>query len=87
MAADFALDRHRLKQQFAAAALTCDAVDVLARTVGEQMDARLNGIVHTPQTLLDLGCGTGRDLAMLARRYPEARQTAADLAPAMLARI
>ena len=87
MADDFRLDRRRLKQQFDTAAASCDAVDALSRAIGEQMDARLNGIVHTPQQVLDLGCGTGRDLAALARRYPEARLTAVDLSPAMVARI
>lgn len=37
-----------------------------------------------PQTILEIGCGTGRLTEQLLLRYPEARVTAIDLAPAML---
>lgn len=82
----FQLDRRRLRRHFDTAAATYDSVDALARATSEQMDARLEGIVHTPARVLDLGCGTGRDLAALARRYPEATCIGADLSPAMVAR-
>ena len=87
MAVAFQLDSQRLRRHFDAAAPTYDTVDALARATSEQMDARLEGIVHTPKHILDLGCGTGRDLAALARRYPEADCVGADLSPAMVARI
>ena len=64
-----------------------DAADVLARATSEQMQARLEGIVHAPTHLLDIGCGTGRDLADLARRYPDARLSALDSAESLVARI
>lgn len=39
-----------------------------------------------PAEVLEVGCGTGRNLAGLARRLPEARLTGVDLSPHMLAR-
>lgn len=87
MADSFQLDRQQLRRHFDKAAASYDSVDALARATSEQMDARLEGIVHTPSRVLDLGCGTGRDLAVLVRRYPGATCVGADLSPAMLARI
>jgi malonyl-CoA O-methyltransferase len=39
------------------------------------------------QRILDVGCGTGYALGLLAQRYPEAAVIALDFAPAMLARL
>ena len=36
------------------------------------------------QTLLDIGCGTGRNLALLGQRYPAARLFGLDAAEPML---
>ena len=38
-----------------------------------------------PTRILEIGCGTGRNLARLARRFPAARITGLDLSAAMLA--
>jgi len=38
------------------------------------------------RSLLEVGCGTGRNLAALARLFPEARLTGLDLSPHMLRR-
>lgn len=84
MGGDFSLDRARIRRHFGAAAASYDSVDVLARAVAQQMDARLEGILHQPEAILDLGCGTGRDLARLGERYPRALRVGADIAPAML---
>ncbi|MFZ4763418.1 MAG: class I SAM-dependent methyltransferase [Roseimicrobium sp.] len=37
-----------------------------------------------PKHILEIGCGTGRNLTALARRFPEARLTGLDLSEAML---
>lgn len=39
-----------------------------------------------PQRILEVGCGTGRNLAALARRFPEAQITGLDLSNVMLDR-
>jgi S-adenosylmethionine-diacylgycerolhomoserine-N-methlytransferase len=42
--------------------------------------------VHpTPARILEVGCGTGKNLARLARRFPQAQITGVDLSAAMLA--
>ncbi|QID18499.1 methyltransferase domain-containing protein [Nitrogeniibacter mangrovi] len=84
---DFSLDPAHVRRQFNRAAVTYDDTDVLARATAEQMLARLEGIVHTPTHILDLGCGTGRDLAALSSRYPDARLSAIDSAGALVERI
>jgi S-adenosylmethionine-diacylgycerolhomoserine-N-methlytransferase len=38
-----------------------------------------------PKRILEVGCGTGRNLAALARRFPDAQITGVDLSEAMLA--
>lgn len=42
--------------------------------------------LHTPTHILEIGCGTGRNLARLARRFPHARLTGLDLSADMLTR-
>lgn len=42
--------------------------------------------LQTPAAVLEIGCGTGRNLARLARRFPQARLTGLDLSADMLAR-
>lgn len=41
--------------------------------------------VHPEGTVLELGCGTGRNLLLAARRYPQARFYGIDISEAMLA--
>lgn len=82
----FALDRGLLRRRFERAAATCDGADLLAREIARRMDERLDYIRVSPRRVLDLGCGTGADLARLAERFPDATVLAADFAPAMLAR-
>ncbi|MBN8418248.1 MAG: class I SAM-dependent methyltransferase [Verrucomicrobia bacterium] len=41
--------------------------------------------VSKPQRILEVGCGTGRNLAGLRRRFPEAEITGVDLSEQMLA--
>jgi malonyl-CoA O-methyltransferase len=45
---------------------------------------RLDWIAFTPESILDLGCGTGHAALALARRWPKARVIAADFSPGML---
>lgn len=42
--------------------------------------------LRTPMNILEIGCGTGRNLARLAQRFPNARLTGLDLSADMLVR-
>ncbi len=52
------LDKDKIKQSFAAAAVTYDGVAALQRTVGKALLATID-TESLAGTLLDLGCGTG----------------------------
>ncbi|CDH43476.1 MAG: class I SAM-dependent methyltransferase [Candidatus Competibacteraceae bacterium] len=41
--------------------------------------------LHTPRNILEIGCGTGRNLARLAQRFPDTRLIGLDLSADMLA--
>jgi S-adenosylmethionine-diacylgycerolhomoserine-N-methlytransferase len=47
--------------------------------------ARAAALQPRPKRILEIGCGTGRNLAKLARRYPDAQLTGVDLSDSMLA--
>lgn len=48
------------------------------------MFSRLDFMTLNPQTILDLGCGTGEMAQQLHERYPQAQLLALDLSPAMI---
>src|SRR5262245_22325200 len=78
------LDRAAILRHFEAASASYDASAILAGRLREQMIARLDWIDFVPESILDLGCGTGRGAATLAMRWPSARIVALDASPAML---
>jgi len=82
---EFSLDRRQLRVAFERAARGYDAAAVLQREVGARLLERLELTTLKPARVLDLGCGTGRHLPELRRRYAQARVVAADLALSMLA--
>ncbi len=45
---------------------------------------RVAAVQPAPTRILEVGCGTGRNLCNLARRFPRAAITGLDLSPAML---
>lgn len=78
------LDKPRIRQSFAAAALTYDQAAALQRRSANDLIqlAEKEGISGT---VLDLGCGTGNLTGLLsASRYRADRVIALDIAPAML---
>lgn len=81
-----ALDKRRLRRSFAQAADTYDSAAVLQREIADRMLARLDLVRLRPQSVLDIGCGTGYDLRGLSQRYPRARVLGLDIAEAMARR-
>jgi SAM-dependent methyltransferase len=81
---DYRPDKAKMAQSFAAAAAQYDDVAVLQRQTADELLERLSLTTLEPETILDLGAGTGRNLALLQQRYPQARLLAMDIAPGML---
>jgi malonyl-CoA O-methyltransferase len=78
------LDRAAILSNFGKASARYDEFAVLAARLREQMIARLDWAAFIPDSILDLGCGTGQGASALAARWPRARVVALDASPAML---
>jgi malonyl-CoA O-methyltransferase len=78
------LDRAAIRRYAGRASVGYDDSAVLVRRLREEMVARLEWIAFIPESVLDLGCGTGHGAAALAARWPRARVIALDASPAML---
>lgn len=77
------MSKAAIRRAFDRAAASYDSAADLQRSVcALLLDALPDA---TPGRILDAGCGTGYGMELLARRWPSARVTAADFAPAMLA--
>ena len=81
---DYRPDKSKVARSFAAAASQYDDVAVLQRQTADELLDRLSLMKIRPGTILDLGVGTGRNLSLLQKRYPDARLIAMDIAPDML---
>lgn len=75
-----ALDRKSVRTAFARAARGYDAAAVVQREIADRLLERLDFIRLDPGRILDLGCGTGHALAVLAQRYRRAQLVGLDLA-------
>lgn len=82
--AEFSLDPALIHRRFAATANMARQNDFVAREISSRMAERLDYIRLEPETILDLGCGHGADLPMLAQRYPQARRIGLDITPQLL---
>ena len=69
---------------FKRAAAHYDTAAVLAREVAARMESRLDYVKRAPSVILDLGCGTAADEALLKRRYPDAPYIGLDASLPML---
>ena len=78
------IDSHRLRRDFEKAAQDYDSVAVLQNEICERLLARLELIKIHPQSVLDIGAGTGKATERLRKRYRGARIVALDIALAML---
>lgn len=78
------LDKNLVRASFDAAAEHYDDVAVLQREIAERILDRLDLVKLQPETILDIGAGTGVATHALGRRYKKSQVIAFDLAPNML---
>jgi malonyl-CoA O-methyltransferase len=78
------LDMPRVRRAFDAAAKAYDEHAVLQLEVAQRLLSRLEWLNIKPDTILDLGAGTGQPTASLLKYYPAAHVIALDLSTAML---
>jgi len=81
-----AIDKRQARRAFSRAAPHYDEVAVLQQEIGQRMLERLQLVRLQPQSILDLGAGTGLAIDGLMRRYPKAQLLALDFALPMLQR-
>ena len=75
------LDRVALRRSFNEKRSGAQRADFLLAEVERRLDERLEPMrLDGVETVLDLGCGLGRSLPVLARRFPEAQVLALDMA-------
>ncbi len=84
MANPVAIDKRTARTQFSRAAAVYDDVAVLQHEIAERLIQRLDYIVCEPKVILDIGCGTGRAIDALMKRYPKAKVVALDFSLPML---
>jgi len=79
------IDKKAARHSFNRAASSYDSVAILQREVGQRLIERLDIVKKSPDTILDVGCGTGSVTTLLANRYRKASVYAVDFAEQMLA--
>lgn len=80
----FKPEKLAVARSFGQSARHYDDVAVLQRQTGEELLDRLSLVKLSPNRILDLGAGTGRNLVLLAALYPNADIIGMDIAPSML---
>ena len=78
------LAKREVADSFSRAAQLYDSVAQLQRDVGEQLLTRLDALGTEPDSVLDLGCGTGYFCAGLKQRFPQADYYGLDIAQGMV---
>ncbi len=78
------LDKQSIKNSFNRAAKSYDRAAILQEELLNRLLERLQYVRHQPETILDIGCGTGKGVRGLQKAYPRARVCGADMAYQML---
>ncbi len=81
---EYAIEKARIRRSFDRAAASYDQHARLQGMVREEMLSRLAWIRLDPALVVDLGCGTGRALRGLRKRFPRARLIGMDISQGML---
>jgi len=74
-----------VRKHFDQAATGYDAHAVVQREIADRLLDHLEGLKLHPETIVDVGCGTGYCTRALQKIYSRARVTGIDLAPTMIA--
>ncbi|GMV02255.1 MAG: hypothetical protein AMXMBFR52_19110 [Burkholderiales bacterium] len=77
------LDPLAVRRQFSRRAATPGRADFLFAEVEARMLGRLEVVRLAPRSVVDVGCGAGRGLLALKKRYPQAELVGLDFAPGM----
>jgi malonyl-CoA O-methyltransferase len=81
-----AIDRFHVRRRSDRAAATYASASGLESEVARRMLERFDYLRIQPQRILDCGCGDGRDLPSLHRRFPASTIVGSDISVAMLER-
>ncbi len=84
MTEPFMLDGAQIRRAFSRAARSYEQHDALQQEIGARLRQSLLDVRPQPARILDLGAGTGRGSAALAKALPRTQVVAADLAVPML---
>ncbi len=78
------LDKRSIQKYFNRAAKSYDNAAILHEELLNRLLEKLQYIRHQPETIIDIGCGTGKAIRDLQKAYPRARICATDIAFEML---
>jgi malonyl-CoA O-methyltransferase len=78
------LDKQSVKKFSDRAAKSYDSAAILQKEVQNRLLERLRYMRHQPETIVDVGCATGKAVRELQKTYPRARVHAIDIARQML---
>lgn len=76
------IDKKKIAQSFGLAANTYDSVAHFQRWVGDSLMGKIPGC--SPETIVDLGCGTGHFSKSLSHKFPQANYIGIDLSEGMV---